>query len=281
MQLGTVYLQQGNLALAKEKLERAEKYNPRDPELHSALALLYERLDIPEEVDKHYRTAIRLAPRDPEISNNYAVYLCKNGRTDEGVKRFLEAARNPLYRTPENAYTNAGVCLRRAKRLRRGRQQLSARAADSPESRGGRVPVGELAIERGELAKAREQVDKYLAPFDATADLLLLGVRVTRALGDRVAEEKYTRRLRVEFPGSEQLRSLTEPPRVTLAECHVSNRERNTLRHWRPAAGGPGADGADAAAGGGEAARRSESGRGARGGTRSMCSAHRCSSRAI
>jgi type IV pilus assembly protein PilF len=46
-QLGTVYLRQGNLALAKEKLERSEKYNPRDPELHSVLALLYERLDIP------------------------------------------------------------------------------------------------------------------------------------------------------------------------------------------------------------------------------------------
>ena len=33
-----------------------------------------------------------------------------------------------------------------------------------------------------------------------------------RATGDRLAEEKYTRRLRIEFAGSEQLRSL-EPKR--------------------------------------------------------------------
>jgi type IV pilus assembly protein PilF len=61
-QLGTVYLRQGQLALAKEKLERAEKYNPRDPETHSVLALLYEKLDNQAEADSHYKTAIRLAP---------------------------------------------------------------------------------------------------------------------------------------------------------------------------------------------------------------------------
>jgi len=116
-QLGTEYLRKGNLALAKEKLERAEKYNPRDAELHSVLAVLYERLGNPKEVDDHYKAAVRLAPKDPQISNNYAVYLCRNGRTDEGVKRFIEAAQNPLYRTPEIAFSNAGVCLRSAKRL--------------------------------------------------------------------------------------------------------------------------------------------------------------------
>jgi type IV pilus assembly protein PilF len=211
-QLGTVYLRQGNLALAKEKLERAEKYNPRDPELHSVLALLYERLGIPEEVDKHYRTAIRLAPKDPEISNNYAVYLCRNNRTADGVKRFLESARNPLYRTPENAYTNAGVCLRRAKRYKEAEASFMRALQIRPNLAEAQFQAAELAIEQGELAKAREQVDKYLNTYDATADLLAVGVRVTRALGDRVAEEKYTRRLRVEFPGSQQLRSVTEPP---------------------------------------------------------------------
>src|SRR6185369_17571395 len=63
-QLGTEYLRKGNIALAKEKLERAEKYNPRDAEVHSVLAVLYERLGIPKEVDEHYKAAIRLAPKD-------------------------------------------------------------------------------------------------------------------------------------------------------------------------------------------------------------------------
>jgi type IV pilus assembly protein PilF len=212
-QLGTVYLRQGNLAVAKEKLERAEKYNPRDPELHSVLALLYERLDIPAQVDSHYRTAIRLAPKDPQISNNYAVYLCRAGRTDEGVKRFLDVARNPLYRSPESAYTNAGVCLRAAKRLDDANTTFARALQIRPNYAEAVYQAADLNMERGQVAQGRDQVDKYLAAYDATPDLLLLGVRLTRALGDRVAEEKYTRRLRVEFPGSEQLRALSDQKR--------------------------------------------------------------------
>lgn len=209
-QLGTVYLRQGNLALAKEKLERAEMYNPRDPETHSVLALLYERLDIPEQVDKHYQTAIRLAPKDPEISNNYAVYLCRKGRTDEGVKRFLRAAHNPLYRTPEAAYTNAGVCLRAAKRLDEAGNAFAHALQIRPDYAEAAFQATSLEVELGKLEQGRDQLDKYLASYDATADLLLLGVRINRALGDRLGEEKYTRRLRVEFPDSQQLRVLND-----------------------------------------------------------------------
>jgi type IV pilus assembly protein PilF len=212
-QLGTVYLRQGNLALAKEKLERAEKYNPRDAELHSVLALLYERLDNPAQVDLHYKTAIRLAPKDPQISNNYAVYLCRAGRTDEGVKRFLESARNPLYRTPETAYTNAGVCLRAAKRFDDANNTFKRALEIRPQNAEAAYQSVDLKMEIGQIAQGRDELDKYLTSYDATPDLLALGVKLNRSLGDRVAEEKYTRRLRVEFPGSEQLRALTDPKR--------------------------------------------------------------------
>jgi type IV pilus assembly protein PilF len=208
-QLGTVYLRQGNLALAKEKLERAEKYTPRDPEVHMALAVLYERLDIPKEVDSHYRTAVRLAPKDPAVLNNYAGYLCRTGRLEEGVERFIQAARNPLYRTPEMAFTNAGVCLRKAKRFDEAAnsfQRALVIRANNPEAA---FQAADLELDRGDAAKARALVDKYLGTYDATPDLLLLGVRIARSQGDRVAEDKFTRRLRVEFPNSQQFRSLS------------------------------------------------------------------------
>jgi type IV pilus assembly protein PilF len=207
-QLGTVYLRQGQLALAKEKLERAEKYNPRDPEIHSVLALLYEKLDNQSEADSHYKTAIRLAPKNPQILNNYAAYLCQHGRTEEGVKRFLEAARNPLYRTPEMAYSNAGVCLRGAKRYDEAANAFARALQIRPNFAEAAFQYADLQMERGQIAQGREQLDKYLSAHEATADLLLLGVRFARAQGDRLGEEKYMRRLRVEFAGSDQLRSL-------------------------------------------------------------------------
>ncbi|MFO1427293.1 MAG: hypothetical protein U1F11_10060 [Steroidobacteraceae bacterium] len=55
-------------------------------------------------------------------------------------------------------------------------------------------------------------VDRFLGAFRATPDLLLVGVRIARASGDRFAEERYARRLRAEFPGFRQLRQLSQPP---------------------------------------------------------------------
>ena len=106
---------------------------------------------------------MRLAPQNPDISNNYAIYLCQNGRTDEGVRRFLDAARNPLYRTPEAAYTNAGVCLRNAKHSMRRKRISSARCRSRPNFAEAAFQLGDLQFERGRLNDARQQVEQYLA----------------------------------------------------------------------------------------------------------------------
>lgn len=208
VQLGVAYLQQGNLAIAQDKLERALKENPRDPNVHTALALLYERLDQPERVDAEYREALRLAPRNPDISNNYGVYLCQHGHVDEGVRRLESVARNPLYRTPETAYTNAAACLRSAKRTTEAERDLLRALALRPANTEAALQLGEMYLELGRLADARKRVDGHLDVYPATPEMLWLGVRVTRALGDRLAAEHYGRQLRRDFPNSDQARAL-------------------------------------------------------------------------
>src|ERR1700757_4239852 len=75
-QLGIAYLRQGDIPLAKEKLDRALKENPSNPEVHSARAMLFDRMNQPADADGEFKIALRLAPHDPNVSNNYAVYLC-------------------------------------------------------------------------------------------------------------------------------------------------------------------------------------------------------------
>jgi type IV pilus assembly protein PilF len=209
-QLGISYLRQGDIPLAKEKLDRALKENPDNPEVHSARAMLFDRMHDPAEADSEFKTALRLAPHDPDVSNNYAVYLCQTGRATEGVKRFEEVARNALYRTPWVAYTNSGVCLRTAKRnpeaVKNFRQALSIR----PNFAEAAYQLGDLELQEGNLTEARAQVDSYLNAFDETPDLLLLGVRVARAQNDRVGVALYSRKLRLDFPSSTQAKALAD-----------------------------------------------------------------------
>jgi type IV pilus assembly protein PilF len=208
VQLGIQYLNQGDLNLAKTKLDRALEEDPGNANVHSARAMLFERMNLLSKADEEFRTALRLAPQDPDVINNYAVYLCQNGRTDEGVKRFLEAAHNALYRTPQAAYTNAGVCLRAAKRDDEARADFNAAIQLRPNDAEAAFQLATLDFDHAQLTAARSRIDGYIGNYVETPDLLLLGVRVARAQGDVVAAQRYARRLQLDYPGSDQARAL-------------------------------------------------------------------------
>jgi type IV pilus assembly protein PilF len=208
VQLGITYMNQGDLERAKGKLDRALGQDPDSADVHSARATLFARLGNKDKADEEFRSALRLAPHDPRMVNNYAVYLCQNGRYDEGVKRFLESARNPLYPTPEGAYTNAGVCLRAAKRDDEARTNFMRALQLKPSFDEAQFQLANLQFDHGEFAPARAGIDGFIGTYNATADLLLLGVRVARAQGDRLAAQRYARKLQLDFPGTDQARAL-------------------------------------------------------------------------
>ena len=207
-QLGLQYLQQGDLGLAKDKLDRALSEDPESADVHSARAVLFERMGERDKADGEFRSALRLAPHDPQTINKYAVYLCSGGRTDEGVKRFLEAAHNPLYRTPEVAYSNAGVCLRAAKRDDEAAVNFNRALQLRTDYAEAAFQLATLQFERGQLPAARAEIDGFLGNHEATADLLLIGVRVARAQGDRSGAQGFARRLQRDFAGTDQARAL-------------------------------------------------------------------------
>ena len=45
----------GQLRAGREKLERSLKQNPKDPDVHTSLGLLYDRTGEPKLADKHYQ----------------------------------------------------------------------------------------------------------------------------------------------------------------------------------------------------------------------------------
>ncbi|HEY6453217.1 MAG TPA: type IV pilus biogenesis/stability protein PilW [Steroidobacteraceae bacterium] len=208
LELGVGYLQQGNLALAKTKLERAETEDPHNPDVHATLGLLDERLGKSKEADKEYRTALSLKPQDPDLLNSYAVYLCSHGRTAEGVRNFEDAAANPLYRSPWAAYTNAGVCLRQATRDADAAQLFVRALQSNPAYAEAVFQASDLDFQMQKYAAARLRIDFFLTNNAATPDLLLTGWRIARAQNDAAAAARYAQRLTKEFPTSEQARSL-------------------------------------------------------------------------
>lgn len=209
--LAVRYLESNEVALARDKIDKALKQNPRDPIVQGAAGLVYERLQQPDKADQFFQSALRLAPEDPNTANNYAVFLCRHGKVDKGLKLFEQVARNPAYSIPENAYTNAGVCARQGGDNARADQLFRQALSINPKYPDALLQLADLSRERDAGLAARAFLQRYLAIAAATPDALSLGIQIERKLGDHDAEQTYTARLLKEFPDSAQARALRNP----------------------------------------------------------------------
>ncbi|HTP40534.1 MAG TPA: type IV pilus biogenesis/stability protein PilW [Steroidobacteraceae bacterium] len=212
LRLGAAYMQQNNLTAAKEVLDKANKESPENAEVHAMLAVLQERLGDNRKADTEHRTALRLAPENPDVQNNYAVFLCRTGKTAEGVKLFETAAANKLYRTPWVAYTNAGVCLRNEKRNDEASKELALALNANPAYTEAVFQAAELELMQGMLVEARVRVSAWLLQNPATPEMLQLGWRIAKAQADEPAATQFYNRLHQEFPDSAATRSVETPP---------------------------------------------------------------------
>jgi len=68
--------------------------------------------------------------------------------------------------------------------------------------------MAEISYTRGDFASARSYLIRLAKSSPATAEVLWLGVRVERKLGDRVSEASYAAQLRKSFPDSKEARAL-------------------------------------------------------------------------
>lgn len=206
VQLGVQYLQSGRRDLARERLERALQIDPRSSSAHSAMALYWEQTGEVERADESHRAAVRYGDDDPNIMNNYGTFLCRQGRYEESEEFFLAAATDRSYRTPEAAYTNAGICQRRAGELARAEELLRRALTIDPGFSDALWQLADLSQQRGESMSARAFLQRLEAQSTLSAAALYLGFRIETTLGDEAAAQRYLRRLLRDYPDSEQAR---------------------------------------------------------------------------
>lgn len=208
VQLGMQYLQQGRRDLARNRLERALEIDDRSAAAHSAMAFFWEQTGEAERADESHRLAVRYGDDDPNISNNYGTFLCQQGRFEESIEYFLEAAQSREYRTPAAAYTNAGACLRRADDPVRAEELLRRALTVDPSFVDALWHMADLSLENDDALSARAFLQRLEAEGQLSASMLYLGVRIETAMGDEHAADEYTRRLVRNFPDSPQAREI-------------------------------------------------------------------------
>lgn len=208
LNLGAGYLQQGNTALAIERLERALEQNPRLVQAHSTIAIAYGQLGNLEQAESHYRRATELAPNSGAPANAYAAFLCQQGRWTEAEPLFRRAADDGDYTTPEVALTNAGVCARDAGANERAADNFRAALVRNPTYPDALLNLMDLSYQARNFLQTRAFVQRYLAAHPPAAPVLWICFNAERELANAEASDRCAAQLRAGFRGTPELDAL-------------------------------------------------------------------------
>jgi len=199
LQLASAYYGAGQLDVAFEEVTQALLLAPGDAQAYGMRALIQagRQQNLPAEKDFLY--ALRLAPHNPELSNNYGLFLCQTGRAAQSLAYFDAALQDASYVSPGKALHNAGVCSASLKQYQRaGAYWLRALqiAPDVAATNAGLVRVYYEQQDYRQAAYYLARLGTVATMESQTADVLWLGIKVQHQLGDVSAEAGLAAQLR-------------------------------------------------------------------------------------
>lgn len=205
-QLGARYYQNGKYELARDRLLLAIELQPKMAVAYTTLGMTYEALDNLRLATEAYEDAVRVAPRDFDVQNAYAVFLCRQ-RDFEGAGRYFEkAANHPENDNAERTLTNAGLCMAQkpdmAEAERLYREALDRRATYGEAL----LQMCLLKFREEDFMSARAFLQRLMSSNKSTAGILLLAAEIEGKLGNERGREEYVNQLLREFPESPEAR---------------------------------------------------------------------------
>ncbi len=206
-EIAVAYLQHGNRTGALNAVHRALSLDPRSVPALDVLALLDEELGRLVAAREAYRRALGVAPHDPDTLNDYGAFLCRIGKEHRAVQRFLEAAHEPSYRTPQAAYTNAGVCALKGRDPAEAVHAFRRALALDPNFAPALWQAARLEMKAGSDTAAARHLARYvdLEPRPPAVALWTL-IRLERRLGHPHLADRYGNELLRLYPRSSAAR---------------------------------------------------------------------------
>jgi type IV pilus assembly protein PilF len=207
-ELASGYYELGNMGIALEEVREALKGDSTYGPAYNIAGLIYAELKQDKLANENFQQALRIDPLDSDANNNYGRFLCDRKRVDEAIRYFLAAVRNPLYKTPERSYVNAGVCLRRRGDIAAAEDYFNRALKLQSWQPQALYQLADMAYSRRAYPEAKEYLIRLEKVSPANPELLWLAVRVERKLGDRNAAASYSTQLTRNFPQSKEARAL-------------------------------------------------------------------------
>jgi len=212
MQLAVGYYQDGKYTIALDEIKQAIAIDSDYADAYGVRALIYTSMGEVTLADENYRHALRLAPRNPDLANNYGSFLCAAGaKPAEAMALFDSALKNPAYATPVSALVNAGNCSIKTKQYATAERYFTDALRYDPELAQINAGLARTYYERHDYQRAGFFINRLTMGSKRdtlSADTLWLAIRVARRVGDRTLEASLIGQLQRRFPGSSEYAAL-------------------------------------------------------------------------
>ena len=201
-ELGVGYMNEGHMDVAVEKIKRAIYFDNNFAPAHHAYALMLDRLGEAQKAGVEFEKAYALEPNNSDLDNNYATYLCGQKNYPRAQSLFAKAYGDPLYKTPEFALTNSGVCYEAEGKMGQSLSQYQAALDKSPGYGPALLGIARVNFEQKKYAAAAAAMKTFEANNRNTPDTLQLAIRIDRAVNDQAALANHVLILKGRFPDS-------------------------------------------------------------------------------
>jgi type IV pilus assembly protein PilF len=216
LELAAGYYQQGNYSVALEEIRVALQVDPNYPAAFGILGLIYMDLGDKPKADESFQRALRLAPRDADLNNNYGWYLCQSGRAKESIKFFNLALEDRLYTTPAKPLHNAGICSLKSNDLTSAEAYFRRAFQVEPANPVTNYQLALLNLNKNQFDQARFYAKRLLDNFDANSQTLYLAICVETKAGNSNAAASFAQQLRRKFSAS------PEATRLQNNDCNLT-----------------------------------------------------------
>lgn len=214
VQLGIGYLQQGDMARAKQKLLLALSQAPDWAQAQGAMAYYLENTGDNSLAEKYYLKALQLDPKSGQMQNNYGAFLCRMKRYPDSVQHFMIAVQDTNYLNTGEAYENAGLCAMQIPDQVRAAQFFQQAIQHDPRRVNAYLELAQINFNQNNFTQAQQYFNQYAALTpNMSPEGLWLGIRLARQANDEATAGRYVLTLQSKYPNSVEYKQLMALPK--------------------------------------------------------------------
>jgi len=202
LQLAVGYYGQRQLEVALDEIKLALAADPASADAYNLRGLIYMDMGETRLAEDNLLRALKLAPRNPDLANNYGWFLCQNGREKEALTYFETALTNKSYQSPAKALNNAGVCSLKLKDEAAAERYLTQAFQYEPGNPSVNANLAKIYFNQRNDERARFYINRATKADVLTAEILWTAIKIERREGQRSAEASLVTQLRRRYPNS-------------------------------------------------------------------------------